>query len=50
MLIGPEGGFSSQEIAEAKAAGFIPISLGKRILRAETAGMAALAMIFYELE
>ena len=50
MLIGPEGGFSSQEVAEAKAAGFIPISLGKRILRAETAGMAMLSMMMYELD
>jgi len=50
MLIGPEGGFSSQEIAEAKTAGFIPISLGKRILRAETAGMAMLSMMMYELD
>jgi 16S rRNA (uracil1498-N3)-methyltransferase len=50
ILIGPEGGFSSQEIEQAKAAGFIPVSLGKRILRAETAGLAILSMIMYELD
>jgi 16S rRNA (uracil1498-N3)-methyltransferase len=48
LLIGPEGGFSHSEVDQAKAAGFIPVSLGKRILRAETAGMAALAMVMYE--
>ena len=47
ILIGPEGGFSRSEIELAKSAGFIPISLGPRILRAETAGMAILSMINY---
>lgn len=50
ILIGPEGGFSSQEIKLAKKAGFISVSLGKRILRSETAGLAVLAAIMYELE
>lgn len=50
VLIGPEGGFSSQEIKLAKKAGFISVSLGKRILRSETAGMAILSAITYELE
>lgn len=50
ILIGPEGGFSSQEVEAAKTAGFISISLGKRILRTETAGMAILSMIMYELD
>ncbi|MDD5383148.1 MAG: 16S rRNA (uracil(1498)-N(3))-methyltransferase [Candidatus Margulisbacteria bacterium] len=49
ILIGPEGGFSHQEIDQAKAAGFQSVSLGKRILRTETAGLAALAAIIYEL-
>ncbi|MDD4179695.1 MAG: 16S rRNA (uracil(1498)-N(3))-methyltransferase [Candidatus Margulisbacteria bacterium] len=50
ILIGPEGGFTQQEIELAKNAGFTPVSLGKTILRTETAGLAALAAIMYELE
>lgn len=50
ILIGPEGGFSQKEIESAEQAGFTPITLGKRILRTETAGIAILAMINYELE
>ena len=50
LLIGPEGGFSQKEVEAAKKAGFTSISLGKRILRTETAGMAAIAIINYELE
>jgi 16S rRNA (uracil1498-N3)-methyltransferase len=50
LLIGPEGGFSAGEVAEAKKAGFVSVSLGKRILRTETAGFATLAAINYELE
>ncbi len=42
VLIGPEGGFSDAELAEASAHGFIPISLGPRRLRAETAALSAL--------
>lgn len=42
-LIGPEGGFTAEEIADATAAGAIPISLGPTILRTETAGMALAA-------
>lgn len=49
FLVGPEGGFSQKEIKQAIKAGFVPLSLGKRILRAETAGMAVLAAIMYEL-
>jgi 16S rRNA (uracil1498-N3)-methyltransferase len=47
FLIGPEGGFSHQEIDLARKAGCVPVSLGKNILRTETAGMAALAMLSY---
>lgn len=50
LIIGPEGGFSSKEaeaLAETKA---ISVTLGKTVLRTETAGMAALAMVMYELE
>ncbi len=50
LLIGPEGGFSAAEVESAKQAGFVSVSLGKRILRTETAGMAALAAINYALE
>ncbi len=42
-LIGPEGGFTAEEIADATAAGAIPISLGPTILRTETAGVALAA-------
>jgi len=45
IIIGPEGGFSQDEICRAKSAGAVTVSMGKRILRAETAGMAALAII-----
>ena len=50
LIIGPEGGFSDGEIERLKAAGAATVTLGKTILRTETAGMAALAMIMYELE
>jgi 16S rRNA (uracil1498-N3)-methyltransferase len=45
LLIGPEGGLAPQEVEEALAAGFIAIKLGPRILRTETAPLAALAAI-----
>ena len=45
LLTGPEGGFSGQERELAKAAGFIPVRLGSRILRTETASLAALAAV-----
>ncbi len=44
-LIGPEGGFSQEEVGRATAAGFIPVSLGKRTLRAETAALTAMAVL-----
>ena len=50
VFIGPEGGFEEAEVEAAAAAGVIPISLGKRILRTETAGFTVLAWIMYELE
>ena len=49
LLIGPEGGFSDAEVAAATAAGFLPASLGPRVLRAETAVVAALAVLQYAL-
>lgn len=45
VLIGPEGGLDDTEFAAARAAGFTPWSLGPRILRAETAPVAALAIL-----
>ncbi len=50
VFIGPEGGFAVEEIEEAVGAGIIPLTLGKRILRTETAGMAVLSIIMYHLE
>ncbi len=45
LLTGPEGGFSAQERELAEAAGFIPVRLGQRILRTETASLTALAAV-----
>lgn len=50
ILIGPEGGFEPSEIKQAKEHGAEILSLGKRILRTETAGLAALSMFMYEIE
>lgn len=50
LLIGPEGGFDEAEVSAAERSGFMPITLGKRILRTETAGMAALSILMYLLE
>lgn len=50
LIIGPEGGFSEAEAETLKQFGSECVSLGKTILRTETAGPAALAMIMYELE
>ncbi len=44
MLLGPEGGLSPAELAAAQAAGFVPISLGLRVLRAETAAIVAASL------
>ncbi|MFZ1643539.1 MAG: 16S rRNA (uracil(1498)-N(3))-methyltransferase [Candidatus Contendobacter sp.] len=45
LLIGPEGGLSSAETAQARQAGFTGVRLGPRVLRTETAGVAALAAV-----
>ena len=50
ILVGPEGGFSEQEINHLAEQGFIRTSLGKRILRAETAAIYALSVLGYLLE
>jgi 16S rRNA (uracil1498-N3)-methyltransferase len=49
LFIGPEGGFTPDEIAIARRYGLVPVTLGPRILRAETASVAAAATILYEL-
>lgn len=50
IFIGPEGGFAEEEIALAQENGITPITLGKRILRTETAGMITAAILLYELD
>ncbi len=50
VFIGPEGGFSEKEIGTAMEAGAKPITLGKRVLRTETAGLAILSILMYEFE
>lgn len=45
LLTGPEGGFTEDERIQAKAAGFAPLSLGPRILRTETAAIAAISLL-----
>lgn len=50
VFIGPEGGFEEAEIEEAMKAQIKPVTLGKRILRTETAGMTVLAFLLYQLE
>ena len=49
VMIGPEGDFTPAEIGAARAAGFLPVSLGKIILRAETAAFFVLSAVAYEL-
>ncbi|MDD6042679.1 MAG: 16S rRNA (uracil(1498)-N(3))-methyltransferase [Eubacteriaceae bacterium] len=50
IIIGPEGGFADSEAEALDSAGAERVTLGKTILRTETAGMASLAMVMYELE
>lgn len=50
IFIGPEGGFAPEEVEEALKAQVHPITLGKRILRTETAGMTMLSILMYLLE
>ncbi len=49
LFIGPEGGFAAEEIALARERDIVPVSLGPRVLRAETAGLATVTAILYEL-
>ena len=48
LLIGPEGGLSEPEVDLAQTQGFAPMVLGPRILRAETAPLAALALLQHQ--
>ncbi|MCI8556292.1 MAG: 16S rRNA (uracil(1498)-N(3))-methyltransferase [Lachnospiraceae bacterium] len=50
IFIGPEGGFEEDEVSKAMKAGAVPVTLGKRILRTETAGMALISVLAYLLE
>lgn len=50
LMIGPEGDFTPAEIGEARAAGFLPVSLGPIVLRSETAAIYTLSTILYELQ
>ena len=50
IFIGPEGGFDPAEVELAREAGIRPISLGKRILRTETAALVALSFLIYHFE
>ncbi|QEK12367.1 16S rRNA (uracil(1498)-N(3))-methyltransferase [Crassaminicella thermophila] len=49
IIIGPEGGFEKSEIIGAQEKGTLPITLGPRILRTETAGFVALSILMYEI-
>lgn len=50
VLIGPEGGFSEEEVRLAQQFGFFPVTLGKRILRTETAGFVVLSYLMMSVE
>ncbi|MDF2801591.1 MAG: hypothetical protein K0S61_1494 [Anaerocolumna sp.] len=50
IFIGPEGGFEEIEISQAMKEGYSPVTLGKRILRTETAGLTVLSMVMLQME
>ena len=50
IFIGPEGGFEQSEVEAAIAEGAVPISLGNRILRTETAPLMLLSVLTFQLE
>ena len=50
VFIGPEGGFTKEEITAARKAGCVPVTLGRRILRTETAGLVVLSWLMYNIE
>lgn len=49
LMVGPEGGFSASEVATARGAGWQTISLGSRVLRAETAAISAVAIVQFQV-
>ena len=49
VLVGPEGGFTDEEVERAAATGFVPVKLGQRILRTETAAITLIGILQYEL-
>jgi 16S rRNA (uracil1498-N3)-methyltransferase len=49
LFVGPEGGFTEEEVAVGRRYGLVPVTLGPRILRAETAGIVAATAVLYEL-
>ena len=48
FIVGPEGGLSEEEVEEAKKGGFVPVTLGERILRSETASLCLVSILQYE--
>jgi 16S rRNA (uracil1498-N3)-methyltransferase len=50
LAVGPEGGWSPAEVSAARAANLVPVRIGPRILRTETAALVALSQILYEFE
>ncbi|MBM4278214.1 MAG: 16S rRNA (uracil(1498)-N(3))-methyltransferase [Deltaproteobacteria bacterium] len=48
FIVGPEGGMSQEEVEESKGMGFVPVYMGERILRAETASLCLLSILQYE--
>jgi len=49
LFIGPEGGYDPAEVAQAEACGITPVTLGRRVLRTETAAIVGAALVLYEL-
>jgi len=49
LFVGPEGGFTPDEVARAREVGIVPVSLGPRTLRTETAGLVVLSVVLYAL-
>jgi 16S rRNA (uracil1498-N3)-methyltransferase len=49
VMVGPEGGFTAEEVASARDRGFIPVKVGQRILRTETAAITLVGILQYEL-
>ena len=49
LVVGPEGGMTAEEVDFLRACGGVPVTLGPRILRTETAGIVAPALVLYEM-